>query len=280
MRTLRSIFLSDVHLGTPACHAERLAEFLDAHEAQRIYLVGDIVDLWAMRRRGLRWSAAQTLVLARLLERARRGVEIVFVPGNHDEALRTHAGQRIGSLRIERDCVHTGADGRRWLVLHGDEFDGVTRCHRLVAALGSRAYDALVWASRSVGALRRRLRRPGHWSLAAYAKGRLGSAAAFIREFEEAVVRYARERGVDGVICGHIHTAAAREAEGVAYLNCGDWVESCTAVVEQASGRMELVHWEAERIGAGAARAGAGAAPRPTISGVEAVASRRYAARG
>ena len=240
---VRSIFLSDVHLGTAACEAERLLDFLRGYECEHLFLVGDIIDFWSIRRWGVHWPAAQNTVVQKVLKRARHDVQVVFVPGNHDEAMREHAGTLFGNIRIELDYEHYAADGRRYLLIHGDEFDKVARHHAWVSALGTVAYDVLVELNMCLSWLRRRLRVPGYWSLAGYAKRRMKKAVDFVSNFEEALLRHARERGYDGVICGHIHVAAMRERDGITYINCGDWVESCTAVVEHADGRMELVRW-------------------------------------
>jgi len=246
---VRAIFLSDIHLGTRACQAERLLDFLRAYESDHVFLVGDVLDFWAMHSRGVYWSAAQNTVLQKLLKRARHDVEIVFIPGNHDEAAREHAGTSFGNIRVAMDHVHVAADGKRYLLVHGDEFDQVTRYHRWIAILGDRAYAALVRLNLVLSWARRTIGLPGYWSLAGYAKRRVKTALDFVFGFEEAVVRHAKERGVDGVICGHIHVAAIREVH-IRYVNCGDWVDSCTAVVEHADGRLELVRWDVARASA------------------------------
>jgi UDP-2,3-diacylglucosamine pyrophosphatase LpxH len=240
---VRSIFLSDVHLGTRACQAERLLEFLKAHEAERIFLIGDIIDFWAMKRRGVYWSTAQNTLVQKILKRARQHVEVVFIPGNHDEAVREHVGTSFGDIRVVHDYEHVAADGKRYLLLHGDEFDQVTRYHRWIAILGDHAYALLVRLNVALSWLRRTLGIPGYWSLAGYAKRKVKSAVSFIFDFEDSVVRHARERGVAGVICGHIHAAALRDVQGLMYINCGDWVDSCTAIVEHLDGHMELIAW-------------------------------------
>jgi UDP-2,3-diacylglucosamine pyrophosphatase LpxH len=239
---VRSIFLSDLHLGTRACQAERLLELLTAYEGESIFLLGDIVDLWAMRR-GIAWSASQTAVVRTLLARARQGTTVVFIPGNHDAAARMLAGTTVAHIRVEREHVHTAADGRRYLLFHGDACDPITTYYRWLAVLGDRAYATLVRLNRPIADLRRALGLTGYWSLAGYAKRQVKTAVAFISDFEAAVARHATTRGVDGAICGHIHAAASRQIDGVHYLNCGDWVESCTAIVEHLDGRMELVRW-------------------------------------
>ncbi|ANB16907.1 UDP-2,3-diacylglucosamine diphosphatase [Dokdonella koreensis] len=239
---VRSVFISDVHLGTRACQAERLLGFLRAYPAEYLYLVGDIVDFWAMRR-DVRWTAAQNTVVQKILRRARHGEQVIFIPGNHDEALREYTGIRFGDIRLEREWVHTTAEGKRYLVLHGDEFDQVTRYHRWLAVLGDVGYTWLVHANGWLSWLRRKLGIAGYWSLAGYAKRKVKAAVSFVGDFEGSVARAVRERGLDGVICGHIHVAALRDIEGIRYVNCGDWVDSCTAIVEHHDGRLELIHW-------------------------------------
>ncbi len=243
-RRVRAIFISDIHLGTRGCQAERLLDFLRDHEAEYLFLVGDIIDFWVMNR-GIQWSAAQNTVVQKLLRRARHGEKIFLIPGNHDEALREYLDMNFGGIQVVDEYIHTAADGRRYLLIHGDEFDQVTRHHRWVALLGDIAYNALVRINAWLSWLRRRLNRPGYWSLAGYAKRKVKTAVSFIFDFEDSVIRAARERGVDGVICGHIHSATIRAADGMTYLNCGDWVDSCTAIVEHLDGRMELIHHHA-----------------------------------
>ena len=242
-RQVRSIFLSDIHLGTPACQAERLLDFLRHYDCEHLFLVGDIVDFWHIRSRGVHWSTAQNTVVQKILKRARHDVQVIFVPGNHDEAVREHAGVLFGNIRVELDHVHEAADGARYLLIHGDQFDKVTQHHRWVAILGTHAYDRLVQLNMWLSWLRRTLGIAGYWSLAGYAKRKVKRALDFVNNFEDSLARYARERGVDGVICGHIHVAAMHELDGIRYLNCGDWVDSCTAIVEHPDGRMELVRW-------------------------------------
>jgi UDP-2,3-diacylglucosamine pyrophosphatase LpxH len=191
--------------------------------------------------RSIRWTPAQNTVVQKILRRARHGEKVVLIPGNHDEALREYLDMSFGGIQVVGEYIHTAADGRRYLLIHGDEFDQVTRHHRWVALLGDIAYNGLVRVNAWLSWLRRRLNRPGYWSLAGYAKRKVKTAVSFIFDFEDSVIRAARERGVDGVICGHIHSATIREADGMSYLNCGDWVDSCTAIVEHLDGRMELV---------------------------------------
>jgi UDP-2,3-diacylglucosamine pyrophosphatase LpxH len=242
-RRVRSIFLSDIHLGTRACQAEHLLAFLRAYETEHIYLLGDIVDFWALARE-IHWPALHNTFVQKMLKRARHGVKVTFVPGNHDEALREYAGSAFGDIHVVREAVHVAADGRRYLLIHGDEFDQITRYHRWLAELGDVAYTLLVRINILLSWARRKLGKPGYWSLAGYAKRKVKGALDFIYGFEASVAHHARNRGVDGVICGHIHSAANKVVEGVRYINCGDWVDSCSAVLEHLDGRIELVHWE------------------------------------
>jgi UDP-2,3-diacylglucosamine pyrophosphatase LpxH len=244
-RSVRSIFLSDIHLGTRACQADRLLSFLSHYDSRYLYLVGDIVDFWAMSR-SIHWSRQQNTVVQKLLKRARHGTRVIFVPGNHDEVLREYVGTFFGDIELVQETVHVAADGRRYAVLHGDEFDQVTRHHRWVAVLGDVAYNLLVRLNTWLSLARRTLGISGYWSLAGYAKRKVKSAVGFIYDFEDSVMRAIRDRGLDGVICGHIHSAAIRDINGQTYINCGDWVDSCTAIIEHMDGRMELVQWVVE----------------------------------
>ena len=244
MPNVRSVFISDVHLGTRACQAERLIDFLREYPAKHLFLVGDIIDFWSMSR-GIHWSRAQNTVVQKVLRRARRDEQVVLVPGNHDEALRDYCEAVFGDIKLAREHIHETADGRRFLLIHGDDFDQVTRHHRWVAVLGDVAYNLLVRANGWLSWARRLLGIAGYWSLAGYAKRRVKTALQFIFDFEDSVIRHVRERGLDGVICGHIHWAALKEVDGLVYANCGDWVDSCTALVEHEDGRLELVHWGA-----------------------------------
>lgn len=242
MPSVRSVFLSDIHLGTRACKADALLDFLREYTSEYLFLVGDIVDFWAMSR-GVVWTAQQNTVVQKVLRRARHGEEVFLIPGNHDEALREHCGTTFGNIEVVGEYVHQAADGRRFLLVHGDEFDQVTRYHRWVAILGDVSYNILVRINGWLSWFRRRLGIAGYWSLAGYAKRKVKTAVSFIFDFEDSVIHATRERGLDGVICGHIHSAVMRDCDGIAYLNCGDWVDSCTAIVEHHDGRMELIHW-------------------------------------
>jgi UDP-2,3-diacylglucosamine pyrophosphatase LpxH len=247
MPRVRSIFLSDIHLGTRACQAERLLEFLREYESDHLFLIGDIVDFWAMKR-GVFWSTRHNTVVQKILKRARHGTDVVFIPGNHDEALREHVGISFGQIRLVREHIHTAADGKRYLLTHGDDFDQVTKHHRWAAVLGDHAYAFVVRLNALLSWVRRRLGIAGYWSLAGYAKGKVKGAVSFIFDFEGSVVRYVKECDVDGVICGHIHVAAIKDIGGTTYINCGDWVDSCTAIVEHEDGRMELIVWAGQAL--------------------------------
>ncbi len=240
---VHSIFLSDIHLGTKACQADQLLDFLKAYSSENLFLLGDIVDLWAMSRGGVHWSADQNTFVQKVLRRARHGEKVCFIPGNHDEAMREYAGTSFGDVMIMNEYIHTANDGRRYLLLHGDEFDQVTRHHKWVAVSGDMAYNVLVRLNIYLSWLRRTLKRPGYWSLAGYAKRKIKTALTFIYSFEDSVIHHARERGLDGAICGHIHWAMIKEIDGLTYINCGDWVDSCTAIIEHMDGRMELIRW-------------------------------------
>jgi len=242
-RHCRTIFLSDVHLGTRGCQALLLLDFLRHHDAETIYLVGDIVDGWRLRRTWY-WPQEHNDVVQKLLRKARKGTRIVYVPGNHDEFLRDYLGSHFGGVEVVDSVVHETADGCRLLVIHGDQFDIVVRHARWLAFLGDWAYTGALGINTWLNIGRRRLGLT-YWSLSAWAKLKVKNAVSFIGKFEAALAAEARRRNVDGVICGHIHHAAAREIGGVCYLNTGDWVESCTAIVEGHDGSLEIVRWAA-----------------------------------
>ncbi|MBC7985151.1 MAG: UDP-2,3-diacylglucosamine diphosphatase [Sphingomonadaceae bacterium] len=255
----RTIWISDVHLGTRGCNARLLIDFLDSTDSDTMYLVGDIIDGWRLRRR-FYWPAEHNDIVWRILKRARRGTRLVYIPGNHDEMFRQFAGLNFGGVEIRRKAIHETADGRRLLVLHGDEFDAVMLAHRWLAHVGDVAYGLLMRANHVVNVIRRRFGMP-YWSLSRHAKHKVKNAVEFISRFEEVVAHEAAMRGVDGVVCGHIHTPEIRDIAGVAYYNDGDWVEGCTALVEHFDGRMEVLHWADEVAArASATRAGALAA--------------------
>jgi UDP-2,3-diacylglucosamine pyrophosphatase LpxH len=240
-RRYRAIWISDVHLGTKGCKAATLCDFLGATESTTLYLVGDIIDGWQLRKRWF-WTAAQARVVRHILDKARSGTRVIYVPGNHDAHLRGFEGMQLADVVVVDEAVHVTADGRRLLVLHGDEFDAAVKHHAWLAHLGDGAYQLSLRANDALNAIRTRLGFP-YWSLSGYLKERVKDAVSYVQDFEEAVAAFARGRGFDGVVCGHIHKAQARELDGVLYLNDGDWVESCTALAEHADGRLEIITW-------------------------------------
>lgn len=240
-RSYRTLFISDVHLGTRASQAEMLLDFLKHTEAETIYLVGDILDFWRIKR-GAIWPQTHNDVLQKLLRKARKGTRVVYIPGNHDEGIRDYAGMHFGGIEIERQALHITADGRRFLVMHGDEYDVAVRYARWVALLGDRGYELALACNHPLNFVRRCLGL-GYWSLSAYLKHRVKMAVSYIGAFERNLAEEARRHHVDGVICGHIHHAASHAIDGIHYINTGDWVESCTAVGETEGGEMELIRW-------------------------------------
>lgn len=240
----RAIFLSDVHLGTRTAQAEALLDFLRTCDADTIYLVGDIVDFWRVRR-GPHWPQSHNDVIQKLLRKVRKGSRVVFIPGNHDECLRDFCGMQFGGIDVVRNCLHETAEGKRYVVMHGDEFDVVVRTAKWLAFLGDRGYEAALWFNNPLNWVRRHLGL-GYWSLSAYLKLRVKTAVSFIGAYEDAVAAEARRQGAHGIICGHIHSAADRMIGSTHYMNCGDWVESCTAIVESMDGRLQLVHWHSD----------------------------------
>jgi UDP-2,3-diacylglucosamine pyrophosphatase LpxH len=238
----RAVFISDLHLGTPGCQAGELLDFLKAYPSDSLYLIGDIVDGWQLRRKWF-WPQSHNDVVQKLLKRARKGCRIIFVPGNHDEFARQFAGLHFGGVEVAMEAVHETATGKRLWVVHGDYFDAVVQNAKWLAYLGDNLYEISLKLNRHLNNLRGRLGLP-YWSLSAYLKHKVKSALNYVTEFETAVAREARHRGHHGVVCGPIHRAEMREIDGTLYCNDGDWVESRTALVEHADGRLELVHWK------------------------------------
>jgi UDP-2,3-diacylglucosamine pyrophosphatase LpxH len=252
-RRYRSLFISDLHLGTRGAQADALLEFLRECEAQTIYLVGDIVDGWRLRSAWY-WPQSHNDVVQKLLRKARKGTRVVYVPGNHDEFLRGFYGTHFGCIEVCETAVHEAADGRRYLVVHGDVFDMVVRHAKWLAYLGDWAYEIALALSIRINWMRRRLGFT-YWSLSAWAKLKVKNAVSYIGRYEEVLAAEAARHAVDGVICGHIHCAAMRDFDGFTYINTGDWVESCTAVVEHEDGRMEIIAWPAQSRTLNASRA-------------------------
>lgn len=240
-RRYRAIFISDIHLGTAGCQANALLDFLKVNSSDHLYLVGDIVDGWQLRRRWY-WPQSHNDVVQKLLRRARKGCKVVFIPGNHDEFARGFLGHEFGGIEVRDDAVHTTADGRRLWVTHGDYFDGVIQCAKWLAFLGDNLYEFTLKLNRYLNTLRARMGLP-YWSLSAYLKHKVKSVLNYVTDFEVAVAHAARAQGHDGVVCGHIHRAEMRDIHGTLYCNDGDWVESRSALVEHHDGRLELVYW-------------------------------------
>jgi UDP-2,3-diacylglucosamine pyrophosphatase LpxH len=236
---VRTAWISDLHLGTPGCRADALLDFLRQVECERLYLVGDIIDGWQLRRSWY-WPQAHNDVVQKLLRKARKGTRVIYVPGNHDEFARRYAHLHFGGVEVVEDFVHVTADGRRLWVTHGDLFDGVVQCAKWLAHLGDALYTVALQLNRHLNSMRARLGLP-YWSLSKYLKLKVKRAVSYVSDFETAVAREARRRGVDGVVCGHIHHAEMRRIDGVLYCNDGDWVESLTALVEHADGRLALL---------------------------------------
>ncbi|MFN3351175.1 UDP-2,3-diacylglucosamine diphosphatase [Pseudorhodoplanes sp.] len=240
-RHFRALFISDVHLGARGCQAGKLLDFLRWHDADTIYLVGDIVDGWALKSSWY-WPQQHNDVVQKLLRKARKGTRIVYVPGNHDEFLRGYYGTHFGGIDVVEHAMHQGADGRTYLVTHGDQFDLVVTHARWLALLGDKAYEFAIVLNRLFNTIRRHLGL-GYWSLSQWAKLKVKNAVSYIGEYERALAADAKKHEAQGVVCGHIHHAVIHEDFGIRYVNCGDWVESCTAVAEHPDGRLEILHW-------------------------------------
>lgn len=237
----RSVWISDIHLGSKDCKADFLLDFLHSVQTRHLYLVGDIVDLRAMRR-SFFWPQAHNNVIRAILGKAKHDTRVVYVPGNHDELIRAYTGHVFGNVDIQRTVVHETMDGRRLLVMHGDEFDGMLKCSRLLNRIGIGSYAVLLFVNRLYNAARRRLGKP-YWSLSAYLKVKSSNAQRHVDSFERLLANYARKRRVDGVICGHIHLPKLVARGDTLYGNAGDWVEHCTALVERLDGGLSLIHW-------------------------------------
>jgi len=239
----RAIWISDTHLGTKGCKAEFLLDFLKHNECDELYLVGDIVDGWRLKRAWY-WPERHNDVVGNILERAKSGTKVTYVPGNHDEMLRGYTGIQLGGIDVQRECIHDTVDGRKFLVTHGDDFDVIVKYAKWIALLGDWAYTVLLSLNNYLNNIRKVLGMP-YWSLSAYLKDKVKNAVEYVSAFEAALAAEAESRGLDGVVCGHIHRAEIRQFDGVQYMNCGDWVESCTALAENFNGQFEILHWAA-----------------------------------
>jgi UDP-2,3-diacylglucosamine pyrophosphatase LpxH len=240
-RRYRTVFISDVHLGTRGCQSGLLLDFLREVECDTLYLVGDIVDAWRLKQ-GWYWPQEHNDVVQKLLRKVRKHVRLVYIPGNHDEFLKDYLGTHFGGVEVVSHAVHVAADGRRYLVVHGDDFDVVVRHARWLALLGDWAYESALRISSYINLARRHLGLT-YWSLSQWAKLKVKNAVSFIGDYEAALVNEAKRHGVDGIICGHIHHAVIHDDLGIRYMNCGDWVESCTALAETYEGTFELIRW-------------------------------------
>lgn len=237
----RTLFISDVHLGTRGCQAELLLDFLKYNESEELILVGDIIDGWRLKQ-AWHWPQTHNDVVQKLLRKVRKGSRVVFIPGNHDEFARDFLNMEFGGVEVVDSMIHETADGRKFIVMHGDQFDIVANHARWLAHLGDWAYDFAIWANTWFNFVRRKMGLP-YWSFSKWAKHKVKNAVNFIGDFEETLAAEAARRGVDGIICGHIHHAMIRDINGVTYVNTGDFVESCTAIAEHFDGRFELLHW-------------------------------------
>jgi UDP-2,3-diacylglucosamine pyrophosphatase LpxH len=262
-RRYRSVWISDLHLGTPGCQAVALLDFLKHVESENLFLVGDIIDGWQLRRSWC-WPQAHNDVIQKLLRKARKGTKVVFIPGNHDEFARKYVEHNFGGVDVAEEWIHETADGRKLWIVHGDLFDGVIQCAKWLAHVGDSAYEFTLKLNRHFNSLRARLGLP-YWSLSKYLKLKVKRAVSYVGDFESAVAREARKRGVHGVVCGHIHHAELRDIDGILYANDGDWVESLTALVEHADGHLEILDWSAHAL------RGRQALPEPQPAPIEVV---------
>jgi len=242
----RAIWISDVHLGTPGCKASLLLAFLKAHRCEHLYLVGDIIDGWRLSSGSWYWPGEHNRVVRQILRKSEKeGTQVHYVTGNHDAFLRGYIEEHqleMGNIRIVNEAWHETLAGQRVWIVHGDAYDGITRHHKWVAVLGDSAYNFLLWSNHWFNLARKILNLP-YWSISRAIKNKVKSAVSFIFEFEQTVVREAQKRKADGVICGHIHHAEKKIIDGIQYYNCGDWVESCTALIEDDAGDIRIVHW-------------------------------------
>ena len=254
LKRLRAVWISDIHLGTRSSSVALLLDFLREHDFETLYIVGDLIDIWQMRR-GIYWPQQHNDVVQKILRKSRKGTRVIYIPGNHDEMISSFYGA-YGNITIQKHAIHRTADGRRILVIHGHELDTVVQNVKWLAFIGDVGYQFLLSLNPLINFIRRRFGR-GYWSLSAYVKQRVKDAVSFIGKFEAAVVKYAERYHVDGVLCGHIHSASIREFGRVTYYNCGDWVETCSALVEHLDGRIEIVYQTRAPVMIGSARTAA-----------------------
>ncbi|MEY3288572.1 MAG: hypothetical protein RLZZ419_814 [Pseudomonadota bacterium] len=238
----RTIWISDLHLGSTQCQADVLLNFLKYNESEKLYLVGDIIDFWSLSKK-MYWPRDHNTVIQKLLRKARHGAQVIYIPGNHDENVRDYDNHIFGDIIVKNSDIHTTADGRKFLVVHGDEYDTIAQCYKWLAKIGSDGYDFLIWVNRFLRIIRRWFGLQSNFSLAAYVKFKVKNVVQFISDYEESIVSTLKDRDLDGVICGHIHHAEMKKIDGFLYINTGDFVESCTAIVEHFNGTLELVTW-------------------------------------
>lgn len=239
----RTIWISDLHIGSTQCQADSLLDFLKHNDSQKLYLVGDIIDFWALSKK-MYWPRDHNTIIQKILRKARHGTQIIYIPGNHDENVRDYDDYVFGDIIVKKSDIHTTALGKRFLIVHGDEYDTIAQHHRWMAKLGSVGYDWLIELNRFLRLCRRLLGVQSHFSLAAYIKFKVKNVVQFMSDYEQTIVKTLENEGVDGVICGHIHHAEIKDIEGFMYVNTGDFVESCTAIVEHHDGSLELVRWQ------------------------------------
>jgi len=239
----RSIFVSDIHLGTKFAKAEAFLDFMKENESENLYLVGDIIDGWAIKRK-FRWSQSHSDVIQKLLRKARKGTDVHYITGNHDEFLRSFLPLMLGDrIYVENEAHYTALDGKKYYITHGDFFDAITMTKKWLAVLGDYGYDLLLHLNEPIQKIRKLLGIRRYWSLSKYVKDNVKSSVSFITDFETILSEYAKQKGYDGIICGHIHKAEIRHIDGIHYLNSGDWVESCTALVETLEGEWKIIEW-------------------------------------
>jgi len=241
--TYRTIWISDLHLGSTQCQADVLLDFLKYNESETLYLVGDIIDFWSLSKK-MYWPTDHNTVIQKILRKARHGTQVIYVPGNHDENVREYDNYVFGDITVKKTDVHTTAAGKKFLIVHGDEYDTIAQCHKWIAKIGNDGYDFLLWVNRIIRTTRKKLGIQSSFSLAAYVKFKVKNAVQFISDYEESIVNTLKDQNLDGVICGHIHHAEIKDMEGFLYINTGDFVESCTAIVEHNDGTIELIKWQ------------------------------------
>lgn len=241
--TYRTIWISDLHLGSSQCQADVLLDFLKYNESEKLYLVGDIIDFWALSKK-MYWPRDHNTVIQKVLRKARHGTQVIYIPGNHDENVRHYDKHVFGDIVVKNSDVHVTVEGKKFLVVHGDEYDTIAKCHKWIAKIGNDGYDFLLWINRVLRVIRAWLGLQSNFSLAAFVKYKVKNVVQFISDYEESIVSTLKDQHLDGVICGHIHHAEIKNIGDFLYVNTGDFVESCTAIVEHFNGTLELVQWQ------------------------------------